>query len=241
MIEDVKVTILIPTAYDSRYIIELCLESIKKYTNYPYKIIVGDNGCDDCARKFLEGQTDINLVDVPQINRKNPKDFLAALVKTKYYLILHDDIQILSKNWLSNRIKTMERDSSNAIVGEAVPNYHNGLRGKIKSLFKKGYRRFLPLGLLIKTEVSEELNLKWGKVGNKLDTGGYAYQQFSVQRKYKFVRYPIKNEIRHFGAMSWPIRKIINNDNTALDLNNLLKQRKEKIELIKLILKENRY
>ena len=49
-----EVSILVPTRFDSRYMIELCLETVKKYTKYPHRIIVGDAGVNEETRNFLE-------------------------------------------------------------------------------------------------------------------------------------------------------------------------------------------
>ncbi|MDB4349895.1 hypothetical protein OAA99_02975, partial [Omnitrophica bacterium] len=87
-----EVTVLIPTRFDSRYMIELCLESLKKYAQYPHKVIVGDAGVDDETRNFLECRRDIKLVKPENANL--PKDSMLKYVDTPYFLFLHDDTQI---------------------------------------------------------------------------------------------------------------------------------------------------
>lgn len=231
-----EVTILIPTMFDSRYIIELCLQSIRKNTKYPYKVIVGNNGVDKETYEFLDQQRDIYLTDVTK--ERWPKDLLAEMVHTYYYLFLHDDTQILKTGWLDNRVRAMEKDKMNAIVGEIAPDF--GAKSKLYLLNKK-HIRFFPLGLLVKTEAAKELCLKWKVVKDKHDTGGYAYQQFIAQKKWKFVRYPMRYDIRHFGQMSWPIKKNMNKETTPLDLNALIQERKNKINAIRNILERNRY
>ena len=118
------VTIVIPTRFDSRYMIELCLETIKKYTVYPYKVVIGDAGVNDETRKFLEARTDITLVKAE--NPSFPKDSLIKYVDTPYFLFLHDDTQIFKKGWLARRAVLMQRDTRNAIVGPVVVNFVHG-------------------------------------------------------------------------------------------------------------------
>jgi len=52
-----EVTILIPTRFNNRWVLELNLKTIRKYTRYPYKIIIGDAELDEEVRDFLVGRT----------------------------------------------------------------------------------------------------------------------------------------------------------------------------------------
>ena len=238
MANDRQVTILIPTMFDSRYIIELCLETIRKYSTYPYRIIVGNNGVDEETCAYLHIQKDIKLADIPEAHRNTPKDYLASLVETDYYFFLHDDVQILRNEWLERRVKIMEERDTNAIVGETGLNY--GAKFPFY-IFKSRLRRFFPMGMLVKTVAAKELNLGWGIVKDKFDTGGYAYQQFLAQKKWKFKHFPFKYDIRHFGEMTWPVKKKLKNEKTPLDLDKLIEIRKQKIELIKDILNKQKH
>ena len=157
------VTILIPTRFDSRFMIELCLESIKKYTDYPHEITVGDAGVDEETKKFLENRSDIKLCSVG--NPTLPKDSMIKYVNTPYFMFMHDDTQILKKGWLEKRVTLMERNSRNAIVGPVVANFVYGWKRRF--LYKRTMRRFWPLALLVKTDVQRELNLRWGVINHK--------------------------------------------------------------------------
>jgi glycosyltransferase involved in cell wall biosynthesis len=220
-----KVSILIPTMFDSRYIIELCIKSIRKYTKPDtYQIIVCDAGVDDETRRYLNQLDNVQLIKATDWMR--PKDDLAAAVTTKYYLLMHDDLQITSHGWLEKRVCLMEQDENNAIVGAIVKNYHKT-------------KRFFPLGLLVKTDASRELDLKWGKQPEAgYDTGALAYEKFIKQSRYKFVKCKINPEIHHFSSMTWP--KYKTRDNTE-NLDTLLDERQMKIETIKKILAEDDY
>ncbi|MFH0764094.1 MAG: glycosyltransferase [Candidatus Omnitrophota bacterium] len=232
-----EVTILIPTRFDSRYMLELCLESVKKYTaDYPYKIIVGDAGVDDQTRKFLESRTDIKLVK-PE-DQALPKDSMIRFVNTPYFLFLHDDTQILKNGWLEKRVALMEKHPRNAIVGAVVANFVYGW--KIRFLWKKTMRRFWPLALLVRTDVQRELGLRWGVTG-KYDTGGMAYQQFTSQAKYRFVPCKFHKEVRHFGGMTWPVKKKVQREDVEFDIDNVVEMRNRKLNLIKETLLSKNY
>ena len=230
------VTILIPTRFDSRYMIELCLETIKKYTEYPHKVIVGDAGVDAETRDFLETREDIRLVKTD--NPSWPKDSMIKFVDTPYFLILHDDTQIFKEGWLKRRIALMEKNTRNAIVGPVVANFVYGWKRYF--LYKKTLRRFWPLAMLVKTDVQRELNLHWGVI-DKFDTGGKAYQQFVSQKKYKFVKCKFHREINHFSGMTWPVKKKVNKEKTSFNIDDTVNLRDKKLESIKQCLLEKNY
>ncbi|MCE5335331.1 MAG: glycosyltransferase family 2 protein [Desulfobacteraceae bacterium] len=191
-----SVSILIPTMFDSRYVIELCIRSIFKYTHHPdFQIIVCDAGIDKSTHEYLselEESGKIKLITATDAQR--PKDDLVRAVDTDYYVLMHDDIRIMKMTWLENRLHLMNKNPANAIVGSIVKNY--GYAGNCRS-------RFFPLGMLVKTAASRELNLVWGKQPG-FDTGAIAYQTFFQQSKYKFASYKPSKDIYHFAEMTWP-------------------------------------
>lgn len=223
-----KVSILIPTMFDSRYIIELCIKSIKKNTDYSdYKIIVCDNGADSETRQYLQRLTtegEIQLIETT--DWKRPKDDLVKAVDTEYYVIMHDDIRILRKDWLRKRMALMAKNPSNAIVGTVLKNYSKT-------------KRFFPLGILVKAEVSRKLDLKWGKYPEKgFDTGAIAYNKFFSQDKFKFVPYKTTRDIYHFACMTWPK---YNTEENCPGVTKKVKERDEKIKLIRDILNKGTF
>jgi len=224
-----KVSILIPTIHESRYTIELCLKSIRRHTVYPdYQIIVCDAGVDAPTRQFLEEEErakNIRLIKAKDMER--PKDDLVAVVDTPYYIIMHDDIMIRKAGWLTRRLALLLKNEKNAVVGSIVRD------------FDKSKKRFLPLALLVRTDVSRNLDLRWGK-RDKYDTGGLAYQKFFSQKEYRFVPYPIARDIYHFAQMSWPRQKK-HKDQVDDGITRLLEQREEKIRYIRNLLETDRF
>ena len=221
------VSILIPTMFDSRYIMELCVKSIKRYTSYPdYKIIVADAGVDGETYEYLSQLEDIMLIKATDWMR--PKDDLANAVDTEYYVIMHDDVRVVKDKWIENRLKLMNKNEKNAIVGTVTKNYG-------------GDKRFFPLGLMVKTSVSLELGLKWGKQPDEgHDTGSLAYRFFSAQKKYKFVSYKFNKDIYHYSQMTWP--KYKNESNYDKEkLSKLMKERDEKLKEIRHLLDTDSY
>lgn len=234
------VTILIPTRFDSRYMLELCLESIRKYTSLPYQIVIGDAGTSDETKDYLRQQKDIKVINCPDPLR--PKDFLAQHVSTPYFLFLHDDAQILKEGWLENRVKLIEQNKSNGIAGVISSNYVYGYRQYLT--LSCVHKRFFPFGLLVKKEMQDDLKLNWGKLEG-FDTGAIAYLQFHRQKKWRFVKYKFKSDIYHWGGMTWILRKKRNVDSgiekSLLDVDHLIDNRNKKIEIIKNLIQNKEY
>lgn len=223
-----RVSILIPTMFDSRYTIELCLKSIRKNTDYShYQTIVCDAGVDEITRDYLLDLVHKNEIElIKATDWQRPKDDLVRAVDTEYYVLMHDDTQILKRGWLTRRLNLMNRSEKNAIVGTIVKNYNNT-------------KRFFPLGLLVKTSVSRKLNLKWGKQPDRgFDTGALAYVRFFSQNEFKFVLYKMSKDIRHFSDMTWPKYHTVE---SYPGLNEKLKEREKKIRFICEILEKEAY
>ena len=226
---DGAVSVLIPTMFDSRLIVELCVRSIQKRTDYPeVKIIVCDAGADEEAKAFLhelESEGSIRLIQATDWER--PKDDLAAAVDTPYYVVMHDDCYVTDSRWLRRRMRLMLGDPRNAVVGTTLPN-----------CYQPSLTRFFPLGLLVKTDAAREMGLKWGKqVKEGFDTGALAYQKFLQQTKYRFVYYKTSRDTHHFSQMTWPKYQ----DATRPEIGKLLAERDAKIAKIKRMLETGAY
>lgn len=223
-----KVSILIPTMFDSRFIIELCVGSIRTRTDYPdYQLIVCDSGADEPTRAYLQELSRNGIIRlIATTDWQRPKDDLVAAVDTDYYVLMHDDIQITRSDWLARRMNLMNRHPRNAIVGTVVKNYRRTAR-------------FFPLGLLVKTAASRALGLVWGKQPDKgYDTGALAYQKFCAQDEYRYVPYKTSRDIRHFSEMTWP-KYHTPQDYPGLDKK--LQERQQKMEYIRKVIEKEKY
>lgn len=112
-----KICSIIVLSYNQADYTKKCLESIRKYTSYPYEIIVIDNASNEETILYLEKQKDIILVK----NTEN-KGFAGGcnqgveLAKGEYIMLLNNDT-IVTKNWLTNMVELMETDKEIAMVG----------------------------------------------------------------------------------------------------------------------------
>lgn len=111
-----EVSIIILTFNKSEYTYQ-CLESIIKYTDIPYELILVDNGSTDETLSFFD-RIDNALI----IKNKENLGFVkgcnqgAMSAKGKYLMFLNNDTLVTS-GWLSNLVKTIEGYTGCGAVG----------------------------------------------------------------------------------------------------------------------------
>lgn len=134
--------------------LELCLLSIKKYTEYPYKVIVIDNGSTDGSLDLLKKFNWVKAIGTTCI--KDGEKHGRALnigvqhLKTKYFLTLDSDVEILDYNWLTEMITKINKNKG-MFLGEIAPAQHNKFWGKF-------HERCLPHCLLVRTDFFNKNN-----------------------------------------------------------------------------------
>ncbi|KKO54278.1 glycosyltransferase family 2 protein [Paenibacillus sp. DMB20] len=117
-------SIIIPTYNQLGYLKE-CVESIVRYTNEPYELIIIDNASADGTAEYLKSAQGIRF-------RINPENlgFAGAvnqgllMAKGTTLLILNNDA-VVTTNWLSNLLACLHSNSQFGIVGP-VTNYISG-------------------------------------------------------------------------------------------------------------------
>ena len=100
-----------------------CIDELVKNTSYPHSLIIIDNGSDNPTKEYLESLTK-EIKDYTLIRNENNEGFVKAVNKgfknaySPYVCILNNDAYV-SKNWLTNIIKTIEGGPNN--IGIANP------------------------------------------------------------------------------------------------------------------------
>ena len=95
---------------DSYEAIQLCIESIRKYTQYPHKIIVfDDRSKNDVDLPYLRGAQDKGWIELHENNARFPLTHGGSLnvlinqvCDTDYAMIMDCDIMIKQKGWLTD-------------------------------------------------------------------------------------------------------------------------------------------
>lgn len=111
--------------YKTLELTKLCLRSIRKYTKFPYKVMVIDNDSQDESTEYLK-----NLDWIDFYERKDKTndysggyahasalDMGLGLCSTKYFMAMHSDTFIHTKGWLTKLMSYFQADSSVVCVG----------------------------------------------------------------------------------------------------------------------------
>lgn len=115
-----KISILIPNK-DHVEDLRRCIDSIKERTTYSnYEIIIIENNSEEKATfdyyKTLEKQENITVVIYKGIfNYSSINNFGAGFATGKYLLLLNNDTQVISMNWLENMLMYAQRPDVGAV------------------------------------------------------------------------------------------------------------------------------
>lgn len=139
----------------------LCLRTIRKFTRYPYEVIVVDNGSRDPSLEYLQSLPWIRLIErpAPADNQGGAYAHAAALdlalenCHTEFFVSLHSDAFIRRDNWLSELIGHFHGDPRIACVGsgkiESIALWRQWLKKvtDVRTLQRKLHRKPDPRGI----------------------------------------------------------------------------------------------
>jgi len=103
----------------------LCLRSIRKFTSYPYEVIVVDNNSQDESLEYLKSLGWIRLIE--RSSRANEPgggyahaaglDLGLENCNTEFFISMHSDTFVCQQNWLADLISYFGNDENVACVG----------------------------------------------------------------------------------------------------------------------------
>ena len=101
-----------------------CIESIIKYTDTPFKLIVINNGKNEKTRAFLEGLKKKNIIEVEVVYNSHNIGWVKALnmgmgMSSAPYLCFQNDDTIVTKSWLRKMINILEKDEQFGLINPA--------------------------------------------------------------------------------------------------------------------------
>ncbi|MEJ2649789.1 MAG: glycosyltransferase [Sedimentisphaerales bacterium] len=111
--------------YKTLFLTMLCLRCIRKFTRYPYEVIVIDNDSRDESLNYLKSLTWIRLIE----RRNEPGmsggsythgaslDLGLQNCSTEFFVTLHSDAFVQKENWLSDLVSYFNDDENTACVG----------------------------------------------------------------------------------------------------------------------------
>lgn len=116
-------SIIIPN-YNGLDYLKPCIESIRKYTDTPYEIIVVDNGSTDGTLEYCKHNS-VNLVSLP-FNRGFPVacNYGLRIASGDAIMLLNNDT-LATRNWLKNMLNCLYSSNEIGLVGP-VSNYISG-------------------------------------------------------------------------------------------------------------------
>jgi len=102
----------------------LALRSIRKFTRYPYEVIVVDNGSQDESIEYLKRLRWIRLIerhpdpDEPAggVAHARGLDLGLENCNTEFFVSMHSDTFVQKNNWLTNLISHFDNDENIACV-----------------------------------------------------------------------------------------------------------------------------
>lgn len=120
-------TSIVILAWNQLFYTRMCIESVRRYTDVPYELILVDNGSTDGTGEYFDSIPGAVVI-------KNPENrgFAAGCnqgiraARGDYILLLNNDT-VVSYNWLSNLINCLESNPEIGIVGP-VSNYVSGVQ-----------------------------------------------------------------------------------------------------------------
>ena len=191
----------------------LCLRSIRKFTNYPYEVIVVDNDSQDQSLEYLRFLKWIRLIERSTENELSGGYSHAAALdlglencNTEFFISMHSDVIVQKADWLTSLVSCFDRDEMVACVGsgkvELIPKWRVLLKTAtdFRTFKRKFFREPDPVGkhryynrticCLYRTDILRRENLSFLMGRNKgLKSGKKLYFEL-VDRDYKTVELP---------------------------------------------------
>lgn len=112
------VPVVIPVYKNMEYL-ALCLDSLSRNTAFPYYVVLSDAGSPETDWGYLRNMKGALVLGAPE-NRKNfsqaVNDACTILPPSEYFVLLNSDV-VVSKGWLTNLYKHMQKESNLAACG----------------------------------------------------------------------------------------------------------------------------
>ena len=192
----------------------LCLRSIRKFTKYPYEVVVVDNDSQDESLEYLKSLNWIRLIEREVVKDEPGGGYAHAAgldlglenCNTEFFVSLHSDTFVRKDNWLKDLIGYFDNDEKIVCVGsgkiELIPKWRIILKKStdFKTFKRKVFREPDSVGKyryynrticsLYRTDVLRQERLSF-LIGREQGLGGGKKLYFElVDRGYKTVELP---------------------------------------------------
>jgi len=208
-----KATICIVN-YKTLEFTRLCLRSIRKFTKYPYEVIVVDNDSQDESLEYLKGLGWIRLIERHSRGETAGGGYAHAAgldlglenCTTEFFVSVHSDTFVRKDNWLAELISYFDNNEEVGCVGsgkvELAPKWRVLLKRAtdFRTFKRKLLREPDPVGkfryynrticCIYRTDILQRENLSFLMDRDKGLTGGKKLYFELVDRGYKTVELP---------------------------------------------------
>ncbi len=207
-LEKGKATICIVN-YKTEELTRLCLRSIRKFTKYPYKVVVVDNDSKDSSLEYLRSLKWITLVERGGETIRpgswahgSGLDRGLEAAGTEFFVAMHSDVIVHDKNWLGGLANLAESDINTACVGsgklETKPAWLKALKKAtdfkawIRKLSGNDKDRFYVRAIcaLYRTEVLQKEGLSFAADTDKKTTCGKKIYFELLKKGYGIIEVP---------------------------------------------------
>ena len=199
--------------YKTLELTRLCLRSIRKFTKYPYEVIVIDNDSQDESLNYLKNLSWIRLIEQQAMENQvggyahaSGLDLGLASCNTEFFVSLHSDVFIQRENWLAELISYFNDTENISCVGsgkiELAPKWRILIKKAtdFRTFKRKLFQEPDPIGkfryynrticCIYRTDVLRRENLSFLMEREKGLGGGKKLYFELVDRGYKTVELP---------------------------------------------------
>ncbi len=171
----------------------------------PFNVLVVDNNSTDGSIEMLQQFPWVETLKLSglKIGERHGKalDAGIAQVRTKYFLVLDSDIEILDHNWLQELLDEILKTDA-VFVGDTTPDYKTKIGGNFRE-------RAFPQCLLVNTEFFKENKCTfspkydWGGNSIQLDVGADLLSKVKENNKpYAQLSPGVKNRLLHYEGIT---------------------------------------
>jgi len=117
-----KISIIIPTK-NSLSLVQKCVHSIRRHTNYPsYEIVIINNASDNAEfLKYIKAEQSENRIRVihydKPFNHSEMNNIAVQSTNSDFAVFMNNDIEIISDEWLEQLVATAQMDKTIGVVG----------------------------------------------------------------------------------------------------------------------------
>lgn len=214
-----KVSIVIPVHNQLDYT-KKCIESIRKYTNIPYEVIVVNDASTDQTNNYLSAQTDI-IVKNNEYQKGYPASCNVGIRSSSgQYIVLLNNDTVLTCDWIKHLLEVFEYNKNVGMVGP-VSNSISGFQldkdAKYSSIdamhqysiLVNEQRKFswmlAPRIAFVCAVIKREVINKIGGLDERFSPGNFEDDDFCLRAQLAGFKTVIANDvfIHHYGSKSF--------------------------------------